>query len=102
MAKDRTLVCQECGREFIYPIGLQKYYRKKGYYYAPRLCPECYQESKIKGKKRPYNAVCKKCGKSFWLPFNPVNSNTVLCDECYKRKNISRCSPSSPKINREY
>lgn len=38
--KDRTIVCADCGREFTFTIGEQKYFASKGLS-TPKRCPAC-------------------------------------------------------------
>lgn len=41
MAADKTLVCKECGKEFIFSEGEQNFYAEKGLMNEPSRCPEC-------------------------------------------------------------
>ncbi|MFD3158090.1 zinc-ribbon domain-containing protein [Haloimpatiens sp. FM7330] len=38
---DRTLVCQDCGKEFVFTEGEQAFYKEKGFENEPKRCPEC-------------------------------------------------------------
>ena len=38
--KDLILRCVDCGAEFLFTVGEQEYYKKKGLY-PPKRCPFC-------------------------------------------------------------
>lgn len=38
--RDHWLVCIECGHEFVFEVGEQKYYKSKGLL-IPKHCPSC-------------------------------------------------------------
>ncbi|HOG47902.1 MAG TPA: zinc-ribbon domain-containing protein, partial [Anaerolineae bacterium] len=44
--QDKTLVCRDCGAQFIFTAGEQEFYQQKGFEHEPSRCPEC------RGKKR--------------------------------------------------
>lgn len=48
MYEDKTLICKDCGREFIFTAGEQAFYNDKNFR-EPKRCPEC---RKIMKKKR--------------------------------------------------
>lgn len=39
--QDKTLVCKDCGAEFIFTVGEQEFYAEKGFTNEPQRCPEC-------------------------------------------------------------
>lgn len=41
MYQDETLVCRDCGKEFIFSASEQAFYAEKGFQNKPRRCPEC-------------------------------------------------------------
>jgi len=41
MYNDKTLVCKDCGREFIFSASEQEFYAEKGFTNEPGRCPEC-------------------------------------------------------------
>jgi DNA-directed RNA polymerase subunit RPC12/RpoP len=43
--KDRTIVCADCGREFTFTIGEQRYFQSKSLT-TPRRCPQCRERRK--------------------------------------------------------
>ena len=38
---DKTLVCSDCGKEFIFTEGEQEFYKEKGFENEPKKCPDC-------------------------------------------------------------
>ena len=38
---DKTLVCKDCGKEFVFTEGEQEFYKEKGFDNEPQRCPEC-------------------------------------------------------------
>lgn len=39
--EDKTLVCQDCGNEFVFTAGEQAFYKEKGLDNQPKRCKEC-------------------------------------------------------------
>ncbi|MFA6866347.1 MAG: zinc-ribbon domain-containing protein [Clostridia bacterium] len=39
--KDMTLVCKDCGKEFVWTEGEQEFYQQKGFTNKPVRCPDC-------------------------------------------------------------
>ncbi|MDD2213338.1 cytochrome C551 [Oscillospiraceae bacterium HV4-5-C5C] len=38
---DRTIVCKDCGAEFVFTEGEQAFYKEKGFENDPVRCPDC-------------------------------------------------------------
>ena len=38
---DKTLVCKDCGAEFVFTEGEQAFYAEKGFEHEPTRCAEC-------------------------------------------------------------
>lgn len=38
---DKTLICKDCGAEFIFTEGEQAFYKEKGFDNEPQRCREC-------------------------------------------------------------
>ncbi len=43
---DKTLVCSDCGCEFVFTEGEQEFYAEKGFTNEPKRCPECRKQKK--------------------------------------------------------
>ena len=39
--EDKTLVCQDCGNEFVFTAGERAFYKEKGLDNEPKRCKEC-------------------------------------------------------------
>ncbi|HBJ1655512.1 TPA: zinc-ribbon domain-containing protein, partial [Clostridium botulinum] len=38
---DKTIVCRDCGSEFIFSVGEQEFYKEKGFDNEPTRCAAC-------------------------------------------------------------
>ena len=52
---DKTIVCKDCGTEFVFSAGEQQFYAEKGFTNEPQRCPECRKARKANQQKRNYN-----------------------------------------------
>ena len=41
MYEDKTLICKECGAEFVFTAGEQEFYAEKGFTNEPQRCKAC-------------------------------------------------------------
>lgn len=39
--EDKKIACRECGKEFIFTVGEQEFYKEKGLTNKPKRCLEC-------------------------------------------------------------
>ena len=39
--EDKTLICKDCGNEFIFTTGEQQFYAEKGFTNEPQRCASC-------------------------------------------------------------
>ena len=85
MYQDETLICEDCGSEFVFTAGEQEFYAEKGLTNKPIRCANCkkIKKQQRRGKKKMFDAVCAKCGKQTQVPFNPTQGRDVLCKECF-------------------
>ena len=49
---DKTLVCKDCGKEFVFTEGEQAFYMEKGFTNDPVRCPECRKARKLQRQSR--------------------------------------------------
>ena len=56
MYEDKTLVCKECGNEFVFTAGEQEFYAEKGFNNEPKRCKPC-REKRKQEKKRISNYI---------------------------------------------
>ncbi len=87
MFEDKTLVCQECGKEFVWTAGEQEFYATKGFTNEPKRCPECRKARRMKQKPQRvmYDAVCANCGAPCKVPFQPTEGRPVYCSDCFAK-----------------
>ena len=39
--EDKKIICKDCGKEFIFTVGEQEFFKEKGFENDPVRCPEC-------------------------------------------------------------
>lgn len=89
MYQDKTMVCRDCGNEFIFSAGEQEFYAEKGFQNEPTRCRDCRQNRKTSrpashnGPREMHDAVCAQCGAHTQVPFLPRNDRPVYCSECF-------------------
>nr|WP_281742649.1 zinc-ribbon domain containing protein [Tepidanaerobacter syntrophicus] len=96
--QDKTLVCKECGKEFVFTAGEQEFYAEKGFENEPIRCKDCRDARKKKmngnGQRKQnrqmYEAVCADCGATTQVPFKPRNDRPVYCSECYQNHHTAQ------------
>lgn len=87
MYEDKTLVCKDCGKEFIFTAGEQQFYAEKGFQNAPQRCKECRDARKNNAAPKKaiefFTTTCANCGKEAKVPFQPAEGRAVYCSECF-------------------
>ena len=78
MFEDKTLVCKDCGKEFVWTAGEQEFYASRGFENQPQRCKPC-------GERQMFDAVCAACGKACKVPFQPREDRPVYCSDCFAR-----------------
>ena len=88
MFEDKTLVCKDCGAEFIFSAGEQEFYAEKGFQNEPIRCKACRnaRKSQRNGEKEMYDAVCAQCGAPTKIPFVPKNDRPIYCSACFQAR----------------
>lgn len=87
MYEDKTLVCKECGNEFVFTAGEQEFYAEKGFVNEPQRCKACRDARKAatKSERQTYTATCAFCGGEAVIPFKPREDRPVYCSECFAK-----------------
>ena len=64
MYEDKTLICKDCGAEFVFTAGEQEFYASKGFVNEPQRCKPCRDARKnaAKPEREMYTAQCAACG----------------------------------------
>ena len=59
MYEDKTLVCKDCGEEFVFTAGEQEFFAEKGFVNEPQRCKACRDAKKNAGRsKEMFIATC--------------------------------------------
>ena len=84
MYEDKTLVCKECGNEFVFTAGEQEFYAERGFQNEPQRCKACRDARKnaTRGPREFFTATCARCGGEAKVPFQPKTDRPVFCSEC--------------------
>lgn len=69
------LICKDCGKEFDFTVGEQKFYNEKGFP-APIRCRECRNVKKARNLNMEANAP----GKDFEDMLKKFQENTIKID----------------------
>jgi len=95
---DEMLNCVDCGREFVFSSGEQKFYEQKGFQNKPNRCQDCRSARKAMRAQnggggggdrsaRPremFSATCSNCGNTAEVPFSPRGDKPVFCRDCFQ------------------
>lgn len=96
--EDKDIACIDCGKDFIWTVGEQIFFRDKGLQNPPKRCKDCKQakthrlnailnatETGIK-QKIEVAVYCAKCNGYTTVPFYPSQGRPVLCRSCFLEK----------------
>ena len=94
---DKTLVCVECGGEFIFTVGEQEFFNSRGFTNEPKRCPSCRSTRRAEQRSGGYNSgpremhpiVCAQCGNEAMVPFRPRGDRPVYCGDCFSQNRSS-------------
>lgn len=87
MYEDKTLVCKDCGNEFVFTAGEQEFYAEKGFVNEPQRCKDCRNARKTasRGPREMHDAIRASCGAACKVPFQPKEDRPVYCSECFAK-----------------
>ena len=85
MFEDKTLVCKDCGNEFVFTAGEQEFYAEKGFQNEPQRCKPCRDARKNASRqaREYFTTTCARCGKESKVPFQPTSDRPVYCSDCF-------------------
>ena len=89
MYTDKTLVCKDCGNEFVFSAGEQDFYAERGFENQPQRCRSCSAARKGQAprpERTMYDAVCSECGKECKVPFQPSGDRPIYCSDCFANR----------------
>ena len=78
MYQNKTLVCKECGKEFVFSADEQAFFAEKGFENEPGRCPAC------RATREMFEVVCDECGRTTQVPFQPTEGRPVYCRDCFE------------------
>ena len=87
MYEDKTLVCNECGQEFVFSAGEQEFYAARGFQNEPKKCKTCRAARKdaTRAPRELFTATCAACGGEAKVPFEPKSDRPVYCSNCFSK-----------------
>ena len=106
MFEDKTLVCRECGNEFIFTASEQQFYADKGFQNEPGRCKACRDKRKAANggfgrSDRPmYDVVCAECGQPTQVPFQPRGDRPVYCRDCFEKQRMEIAAEAEAEVAR--
>lgn len=89
--EEKTLICSDCGAEFVFSAEDQEFYASKGYS-EPKRCPQCRAAKKAqrgargrnRGPRPQFTVTCSACGCETTVPFEPKGDRPVYCADCFR------------------
>lgn len=52
--EDKTIVCKDCGAEFVFTVAEQEFYKEKGFENEPVRCKACRDAKKNRNNRRSF------------------------------------------------
>ncbi|MEK7533782.1 MAG: zinc-ribbon domain containing protein [Patescibacteria group bacterium] len=91
--QDQTLICRDCGKEFVWTASEQEFYQQKGFQNAPVRCASCraLKKARMEGdrggqQRQSFEITCSNCGKKDTVPFQPRGDRPVYCRDCFRKQ----------------
>jgi CxxC-x17-CxxC domain-containing protein len=95
--QDRTLICCDCGSEFIFTAGEQHFFHDKNFKNEPKRCKACKGKRQGGGGhgfvKTETMTTCSQCGRATTVPFKPTQGRPVFCRECFQSRKTNVATP---------
>lgn len=99
--EDRSILCVDCAKEFVWTAGEQTFFRDKQLQNPPKRCKECKQAKNERlaaitaaqnsGVKQRIEVTvnCARCEAKTTVPFYPSQGRPVYCRSCFIELNPS-------------
>lgn len=114
--EDKTIVCVDCGAEFIFTADEQQRFAERGFTSDPKRCKACREARKATqtsgnrsgdgggsgggggrgrsfgggaGPRQMFPVTCASCGQQTEVPFKPTGSRPVYCRDCFQAQKAS-------------
>jgi CxxC-x17-CxxC domain-containing protein len=103
--EDRSILCIDCGTDFVWTAGEQAFFRDKNLQNPPKRCKECKQAKNERlaaiaaaqttgiRQKIEVSVKCAKCGVATTVPFYPSQGRPVYCRSCFLEMNPGVINP---------
>ncbi len=97
--EEKSILCIDCNKDFVWSIGEQTFYRDKGLENPPKRCKECKQAknerlaaitaAQAAGIKQRIEVTvnCARCNSQTTVPFYPSQGRPVYCRSCFLEMN---------------
>jgi CxxC-x17-CxxC domain-containing protein len=97
--EDRSILCIDCGKDFVWTVGEQVFFRDKQLQNPPKRCKECKQAknerlaaialAQASGVRQRIEVAvnCARCNASTTVPFYPSQGRPVYCRSCFLEMN---------------
>ena len=100
MFEDKTLVCRDCGKEFVFTASEQQFFADKGFQNDPTRCHECRvarrnRENPNRAERQMYEVICDGCGckiEKIRLKALPFAKTCIRCQSEMENQNSRRKS----------
>jgi len=88
---EKTLKCKDCGEEFVWTVGEQKFFREKGFKNKPSRCKNCRQINRQKVDAEYFKIKCAGCGQVGEVLFQPKDPTAeIYCHSCFEKKFLKK------------
>jgi CxxC-x17-CxxC domain-containing protein len=93
--EDRSILCVDCGQDFIWTGGEQLFFHDKGLKNEPKRCKPCKQAKNERlaaiaaaqatgvRQRIEVSVQCAQCGQQTTVPFYPSQGRPVYCRSCF-------------------
>lgn len=84
---EKTLKCKDCGEEFIWTVGEQKFFKDKGFKNKPARCKNCRQINRKKVDAEFFKIKCSGCDQIGEVLFQPKDPTAeIFCRSCFEKR----------------
>ena len=97
--EDKNIACIDCGKDFVWLVGEQVFFRDKGLKNPPKRCKACKQAKNERinaivsaqaagiKQKIEVEVFCARCDSYTTVPFYPSQGRPVYCRSCFLEMN---------------
>ena len=84
--RDETIQCNTCGKNFIWAVKEQEFFRDRGLKNKPTRCIDCRKRRReaLKNEGELIDISCSKCGTRATSPFIEAKQKTLYCASCFE------------------